>query len=95
MIQHTVAFRLDADTDAAEFFQRARQLATIPGVVDFQVLRQVGTKNDFTHALSMCFASQGDYDAYNSHPDHLAFVAGVWMPGVAEFIELDYEVVDS
>jgi hypothetical protein len=95
MIQHTVAFRLNDEADTAAFLGKARELAVIEGVVDFQVLRQVGAKNDFTHALSMFFDSQEHYDGYNSHPDHLAFVADVWVPNVAEFIELDYVAVDA
>jgi heme-degrading monooxygenase HmoA len=95
MIHHTVAFRLNDQTGAATFLDRARELARIDGVLDFQVLRQVGAKNDFTHALSMYFDSQEHYDGYNSHPDHLAFVADVWIPNVAEFIELDYVAVEA
>ena len=73
-----------------EFFARARELATIGGVNDFEVLRQVGRKNDFTHSLSMYFDDQSAYDSYNSHPDHRAFVNDVWLPNVADFLELDY-----
>jgi hypothetical protein len=42
----------------------------------------------------MYFESQTDYDAYNDHPDHVAFVEQAWIPTVAEFLELDY-VVDG
>ncbi len=95
MIQHTVTFRLGDEADFAAFLEQARALAEIDGVLDFRILRQVGAKNDFTHALSMFFDSQEHYDGYNSHPDHLAFVADVWVPNVAEFIELDYVAVDA
>ena len=92
MIQHTVAFRLDHMADLEAFWARVDGLREIPGVVDFTVLRQIGSKNDFTHALSMHFASQDDYDAYNDHPVHVAFVEQAWIPTVADFIELDYVV---
>ena len=36
------------------------------------------------------FESQADYDGYNEHPDHVAFVRDVWLPSVADFVELDY-----
>ena len=94
MIQHTVALRLNDSADIAEFLVRARQLAAIEGVADFQILEQIGSKNDFTHALSMFFDSESDYDGYNNDPDHVAFVNDVWMPNVADFIELDYVVLD-
>lgn len=90
MIQHTVAFRLSNTVDASEFWRRVGELRGLPGVRQFSVLRQVGEKNDFDHALSMHFESQADYDAYNSHPVHVAFVGDVWIPNVADFIELDY-----
>ncbi len=90
MIQHTVVFRLNPDADAGHFFTRARKLAAIRGVKDFEVLRQVGQKNDFTHGLSMFFDDQSAYDSYNDHPDHLAFVNEVWLSNVADFLELDY-----
>jgi hypothetical protein len=90
MIQHTVAFHLNEATDETAFLQRAAALATIPGVREFQILDQVGQKTDHTHALSMVFSSQREYDAYNTHPDHLVFVSDVWIPNVTDFIELDY-----
>ena len=89
-IQHTVVFRMKNGADADHFLARARELATIGGVNDFEVLRQVGRKNDFTHGLSMYFDDQSAYDAYNSHPDHRTFVNDVWLPNVADFLELDY-----
>ena len=90
MIQHTVVFRLKSGADADDFLTRARGLAEIAGVNDFEVLRQVGQKNAFTHGLSMYFDDQSAYDRYNNHPDHLAFVNEMWLPNVADFLELDY-----
>lgn len=89
-IQHTVVFRIKNGADVDQFFARARELATIVGVNDFEVLRQVGLKNDFTHGLSMYFDDQSAYDTYNSHANHRAFVNDVWLPNVADFLELDY-----
>lgn len=90
MIQHTVAFRLVGDADADVFWARVAELSRIENAQQFQVLRQVGLKNEFTHALSMYFESQAAYDGYNDHPDHVAFVQEVWLPSVADFVELDY-----
>ncbi|MEO6570262.1 MAG: Dabb family protein [Ilumatobacteraceae bacterium] len=94
MIQHTVAFRFHDDADTAAFWLRVDDLASIVGVEQFTVMRQVGRKNDFTDALSMHFASDSEYVAYNSHPVHTTFVDDVWKPSVADFIELDYVSVD-
>jgi hypothetical protein len=89
-IQHTVAFRLHDGVDEAAFLDEARLLGELSGVVDFEVLDQVGPKSSYTHALSMWFANQDAYDAYDGHPDHQRFVAECWLPNVADSLELDY-----
>jgi hypothetical protein len=38
----------------------------------------------------MHFDDQAAYDSYNNHADHQAFVNDVWLPNVADFLELDY-----
>lgn len=90
MIQHTVAFRLGENANESAFWEGVATLKTIAGVHNFQILRQVGLKSDYTNALSMYFESQGDYDSYDAHPTHVAFVQNLWIPSVADFIELDY-----
>ena len=93
MIQHTVAFRLRHPKDSEaerDFLARARRLRDIPGVMDFKVLREVGSKNDFRFGLSMYFMSEQSYRDYNDHPDHRHFVDTVWIPEVEEFLEIDY-----
>ncbi|MGA9278620.1 Dabb family protein [Ilumatobacter sp.] len=94
MIQHTVTFRFAEDAQVDAFWTRVDELREIPGVQRFAVLRQVGSKNDFTHGLSMYFESDVEYAAYNDHPVHVAFVAEAWLPNVADFLELDYVVDD-
>lgn len=68
-----------------------RILAAIPGVENFEALRQVSPKNDFAFGFSMEFADQAAYDGYNRHPDHVAFVRDRWVPEVETFLEIDYE----
>jgi Stress responsive A/B Barrel Domain len=93
LIRHTVVFKLrhprGSDLEGA-FLKAAQGLAAIPKVGKFECLRQVSKKNNFDFGLSMEFATQSDYDAYNSHPDHIAFVETRWKPEVAEFLEIDY-----
>ena len=94
MIRHTVAFRLRHASGSAEeqdFLAAGRALAGIPGVERFEQLRQTSAKNDFAFGFSMEFADQAAYDAYNAHPDHVAFVADRWVAEVEDFLELDYE----
>jgi hypothetical protein len=93
MIRHTVVFNLKHATDSAEeaaFLSDALVLERIPGVQKFERLRQVSPKADFAYGFSMEFADQAAYDAYNVHPDHVAFVRDRWVPEVAAFQEIDY-----
>ena len=95
-IIHSVFFKLkhEAGSQAeAEFIKKARGLASIPGVEDFKVLREVSPKNDWLWGLSMKFKNQAAYDGYNKHPDHVRFVEEVWFKEVADFQEIDYAVV--
>jgi hypothetical protein len=93
MITHTALFRLKHPAGSAEeaaFLTAADVLIAIPSVEKFQKLRQVSPKNDFTFCFSMQFKSQKEYDFYNNHPDHVAFVQGRWIPEVEKFLEVDY-----
>ena len=93
MITHSVFFKLNhekgSDAETA-FLDKARELACIPGVVNFQVLEETSPKNSFDFGLSMEFADQAAYEAYNHHPDHIAFVQNSWLKEVAEFQEIDH-----
>ena len=96
-IQHTVAFCLvHAPGSAAEaqFLETARRLADIPGVEDFQQLRQVSPKSEFTFNFSMSFADRAAYQAYNDHPRHVSFVRDCWEREVSDFQELDFVALD-
>lgn len=94
MIRHTVVFRLKHAAGSAEeanFLADSRRiLAAIPGVENFEALRQVSPKNAFAFGFSMEFADQAAYDGYNRHPDHVAFVRDRWVPEVEAFLEIDY-----
>ena len=94
MIRHTVVFRLRHPAGSAEetrFLADAKILAGIPGVKEFEQLRQVSPKNDYRFGFSMEFADQAAYAGYNGHPDHVAFVRDRWVPEVEDFLEIDYE----
>ena len=92
-ITHMVTFTLYAgkDTPEAEAFlkESADALAAIPGVENFQVLRQVSAKNEFDYSFSMVFADQASYDAYNDHPVHRKYVEERWEKEVSRFQEID------
>ncbi len=95
MIRHTVVFTLrhaHGSLQEKAFLRDARvALAAIPGVENFEQLRQVGKKSDFRFGFSMEFADQKTYDAYDTHPKHVNFVQDRWNREVEKFIELDFE----
>jgi heme-degrading monooxygenase HmoA len=94
MIQHTVVFKLKYPKGSAEektFLEAANKLSTLPGVQNFECLRQISKKNNFDYGLSMVFNGTKEYDAYNNHSDHIAFVETFWLRDVVDFMEIDYE----
>jgi heme-degrading monooxygenase HmoA len=93
-IRHTVAFTLSHDEgspDEADFLAAAARLAAIPGVEEFEILRETSPKNEYRFGISMEFADAAAYAAYNEHPDHVRFVQERWLEEVSEFLEIDYE----
>ena len=94
MIRHSVIFKLKCLKDSPEekdFLDVAKKLAAIPGVQNFESLKQTSKKNKFDYGLSMEFASQQLYDVYSSHPDHVQFIQQYWLKYVEDFLEIDYE----
>ncbi|MFC3800365.1 Dabb family protein [Cohnella sp. GCM10012308] len=93
-IRHQVIFDLKHGKGSAEadrFLKDGwRILTSIPAVRNFEVLKQVSPKNDYTYGFSMEFASQADYDSYNGHPAHVAFVTERWETEVTRFLEIDF-----
>ena len=94
MIRHTVAFRLahqpGSPEEEAFLGDALRILQAIPGVESFEQLRQVSPKNDYAFGFSMEFSDEDAYEAYNEHPDHVAFVRDRWTAEVEDFMEIDY-----
>ena len=92
-IRHTVVFGLrhpHGSPEEADFLAAAERLAAIPGVEAFELLREVSPKNTYRFGISMEFADQVAYAAYNDHPDHVQFVDERWLPEVSDFLEVDY-----
>ena len=93
MIEHTVCFTLvhpeGSDAERAFLTEGREVLSSIPGVQDFVVNRQVNPSSGLRFQFGMRFADEQAYRAYDSHPDHVGFVADRWVPEVAQFQELD------
>jgi Stress responsive A/B Barrel Domain len=93
-IRHTVVFTLahaEGSAEEGNFLATAAQLAAIPGVEKFEILRETSPKNGYRFGISMEFSGPDAYTAYNEHPDHVRFVEERWLPEVREFLEIDYE----
>jgi len=94
MIRHTVVFKLNCSKDSPqekEFLSAIAALSVIPGVYNFELLRQTSLKNDFDYGLSMEFESHMSYVDYSQHPGHDKFVQTYWVRYVEKFLEIDYE----
>jgi hypothetical protein len=94
-IQHMVIFNLPykkGSGKASKFLNDGNRILTgIPVVRDFQVFLQVSVKNEYQYGFSMIFSNQEDYNTYNNHPDHVAFVEERWMKEVTDFLEIDFK----
>ncbi len=94
-IQHGVIFSLKHEkgsAEAAKFLADGRNtLMEIPVVKNFQAFNQVSPKNDYDYGFSMIFDTMEDYQTYNNHPNHVAFVENRWMKEVDKFLEIDFE----
>ena len=95
-IRHSVVFTLthpEGSAGEADFFDAIRRLEAIPGVEAFELMREVSPKNDYRYGLTMEFADRAAYDAYNTHPEHVAFVERRWDAEVAGFLEIDVTAI--
>ena len=97
-IQHTVQFNLKWDNEAPEvekFLQDGKRiLSALPMVHNFEVLRQVGSKNNYKYYFTMVFKDQDAYEAYKNHPEHVKFVKERWDTEVSDFLEADFVTLD-
>jgi len=75
----------------ADLLAAAARLAQLPGVEEFELLRETSPKNAYRFGISMEFADGAAYARYNEHPDHVRFVQERWLVEVADFLEIDYE----
>jgi hypothetical protein len=96
-IRHTVVFtpkHPEGSPDEADFLAAATALSELPGVEEYELLREVSPKNDYRYGISMVFADRDAYDGYNEHPQHVRFVQDRWNAEVEDFLEIDYVTRD-
>jgi hypothetical protein len=98
MIRHSVILTLKSSlspVDKLQYFEAVNELKQIPGVQKFEVLKQTSAKNPFEYGISMEFETQQAYDLYAGHSLHTAFVEKYWAACVADFLEIDYQLLDQ
>jgi hypothetical protein len=91
-IRHSVVFTLthpEGSAEETDFLDAIARLEAIPGVEAFELMREVSPKNDYRFAVTMEFADPAAYNAYNEHPEHVAFVETRWDQEVTDFLEID------
>ncbi len=96
MVRHTVLFTFKQSVDSIQqkdFFNAAQKLAAIPGVRNFELLKQTSKKNKFDFGISMEFDDQRLYERYNHHTVHQLFIQQYWLKNVEDFLETDYELL--
>jgi hypothetical protein len=96
MLEHTVTFRLKhpaGSPEESDFLSAAAELASIQGVQEFQIRRQVSPKNTHTYGITMKFQGAEEFQYYCDHPLHTDFVENRWLPEVEDFQEADFEAI--
>ena len=90
---HMVIFCLTHEKDSVEtrkFLVDGKAiLSRIPGVINFEVILQVSSKNDYDYGFSMEFIDQAAYNLYTEHTNHKDFVENRWKTEVSRFLEID------
>ena len=95
-VRHMVIFCLKhavGSAEAEKFIQDGRAiLSRIPVVKNFEALKQISPRNDYSYGFSMEFDDQAAYDTYSNHPLHLEFVEQRWEKEVTRFLEIDFKL---
>lgn len=96
MIRHSVILKLKnqiSEQEKQAFFDAVNSLSSLPNVRQFEVLKQISSKNKFEYGISMEFDTQEQYDFYSNHAEHQVFIQNFWMKSVEDFLEIDYELL--
>lgn len=99
MFSHVVIFWTRPEVPAAADTLLAglqRHLPGIPGIVHFHAGRMVSShrpvvEQSYQVALNVVFADKAAHDAYQVHPDHVAFVEDVFKKVCARCTVYDFE----
>jgi hypothetical protein len=99
MLSHIVVLWADpAQPDAADKIVAGanRLLKNIPGVTQFHVGKMVGSprpvvEQSYSVAINLIFSSNQAETEYQTHPQHVEFVANFVKPMVKKIVIYDFE----
>jgi hypothetical protein len=91
---HVFGFRWEENATEADKARAERDIRAfqgqIPGLIDVTVGDNLSPRGrGYTFAGLMLFTHRGAYDAYCTHPMHLALLE--WLVPLIEPVELDFE----
>lgn len=97
MIRHVALFRFSDNVTPEDIVELDAALARIPALVpmvsSFHWGADVGiTDGAWDYGVVAAFASQADYSAYATHPDHVAIVEHVVKPLITDVARIQFEV---
>lgn len=98
MVKHSVIFTFKSKVDKniqQTFLEASAKLASIPGVKNLEVLKQISEKNNYDYGILMEFDNHDAYQSYNIHPQHQRFIEEYWLQYVDQFMEIDFDVIPS
>lgn len=96
MLRHCVMFRWNDDVAPAVFDQIAvglDQLAELNSVSSYRHGPDLGLREgNFDYVVVGDFESRADYEAYATDATHLALIAGLIAPNIADRAAVQYEI---
>ncbi len=80
----------DTDTNENHNEMKKESLLNIEELIQLQ-----NKAKSWFHNWRQEFDTAELYEQYSSHPDHVHFVQTYWVKSVEDFLEIDYELLDT
>ena len=94
-IKFLVMFCLKHDKGSIEekkFLQDTESiLGPIPGVKNFEVLRQTSSDIDYDFAVAMEFDNKVAYEKFNTYPSHIKYGEQRWTKEIVRFMKMEFK----
>lgn len=94
-IKLLVMFCLKHDKGSIEekkFLQDSESiLGSIPGVKNFEVLRQISSGIDYDFGIAVEFDNKVAYEKFNTYPTHVKYGEQRWTKEVVRFMKMEFK----